>query len=81
MGVYAILLGVFMRYSRSSLKMDHDKFRKLLKRWREATGFTQRDAATHLGVSPRTLQHWEIVRNMPRGFGLKALVKFLSSRR
>ena len=61
--------------------MDHDKFRKLLKRWREATGFTQSDAATHLGVSPGTLQHWEIVRNMPRGFSLKALVEFLSSRR
>jgi transcriptional regulator with XRE-family HTH domain len=61
--------------------MDHAKFRKLLKRWREAKGFTQHDAAKHFGVSLRTLQNWEIARNMPRGFGLKALVELLSSKR
>jgi len=60
--------------------MDHAKFRKLLKRWREAKGFTQQDAAKHLGVSLRTLQNWEIARNMPRGFGLKAIVELLSSK-
>jgi transcriptional regulator with XRE-family HTH domain len=70
-----------MRFSRSSFEMDHAKFRKLLKRWREAKGFTQQDAAKHLGVSLRTLQNWEIARNMPRGFGLKALVELLSSKR
>ncbi len=70
-----------MRFSRSCVAMDHAKFRKLLKRWREAKGFTQQDAAKHLGVSLRTLQNWEIARNMPRGFGLKALVELLSSKR
>ena len=70
-----------MRFSRSSFAMDHAKFRKLLKRWREAKGFTQQDAAKHLDVSLRTLQNWEIARNMPRGFGLKALVELLSSKR
>ncbi|PAY99860.1 MAG: hypothetical protein CAK90_08265, partial [Spartobacteria bacterium AMD-G4] len=50
-------------------------------RWREAKGFTQQDAAKHLDVSLRTLQNWEIARNMPRGFGLKALVELLSSKR
>ena len=70
-----------MRFSRSSFEMDHAKFRKLLKRWREAKGFTQYDAAKHLDVSLRTLQNWEIARNMPRGFGLKALVELLSSKR
>jgi len=61
--------------------MDHAKFRKLLKRWREAKGFTQQHAAKHLSVSLRTLQNWEIARNMPRGVGRKALVELLSSKR
>jgi DNA-binding transcriptional regulator YiaG len=32
-----------------------------------------------LGISVRTLQNWEIARNMPRGFGLQALVKMISA--
>jgi transcriptional regulator with XRE-family HTH domain len=59
--------------------MDHRKFRKLLKGWRDKKGFTQLEAAKRLGISVRTLQHWEIARNMPRGFGLQALVKIISA--
>jgi DNA-binding XRE family transcriptional regulator len=43
------------------------KLAKLLKDYRERRRFTQEDAAKHLGVSLRTLQNWEIARNMPRG--------------
>ncbi|MBU3666793.1 MAG: helix-turn-helix transcriptional regulator [Chthoniobacterales bacterium] len=57
--------------------MTRKKFSKLLKDYRERRGFTQEDAAKHLGVSVRTLQNWEIARNMPRAFGLKALVAAL----
>jgi transcriptional regulator with XRE-family HTH domain len=59
--------------------MDHRKFRKLLKSWRDRKGFTQLEAAKRLGISVRTLQNWEIARNMPRGFGLQALVKMISA--
>ena len=58
--------------------MDGRKFRKLLKAWRDKKGFTQIEAAKRLGISVRTLQNWEIARNMPRGFGLQALVKMIS---
>jgi DNA-binding transcriptional regulator YiaG len=58
--------------------MTRKKFAKLLKDYRERRGFTQEDAAKHLGVSVRTLQNWEIARNMPRGFGLKSLVVILT---
>jgi DNA-binding transcriptional regulator YiaG len=53
------------------------KFAKLLKDYRERRRFTQEAAAKHLGVSLRTLQNWEVARNMPQGFGLKALVSAL----
>ena len=53
----------------------------LLKDYRERRRFTQEDAAMHLGVSVRTLQNWEIARNMPRGFGLRALVATLEKGR
>jgi len=56
------------------------KFAKLLKDYRERRRFTQEDAAKHLGVSVRTLQNWEIARNMPRGFGLAALLKVIYAR-
>ena len=59
--------------------MDDRKFRKLLKAWRDKKGFTQIEAAKRLGISVRTLQNWEIARNMPRGFGLQALVKMISA--
>jgi transcriptional regulator with XRE-family HTH domain len=54
--------------------MTRANFAKKLKSWRERRGFTQQDAAKSLGISIRTLQNWEIARNMPRGFGLKALL-------
>ena len=62
-------------------KMTRKTFAKTLKDYRERRRFTQEDAAKHLGVSVRTLQNWEIARNMPRGFGLKALVKALEKRK
>ena len=60
--------------------MTRKQFTKTLKAWRERKGFTQVDAAKKLGISVRTLQNWEIERNMPRGFGLTALLKVIVSR-
>jgi len=68
-----------MRVSRTN-EMTRKKFAKLLKDYRERHKFTQEDRAKHLGVSVRTLQNWEIARNMPRGFGLAALPKVISPR-
>jgi len=61
-------------------QISRKKFSKLLKEYRERRRFTQEEAAAKLGVSVRTLQNWEIARNMPRGFGYAALVKILSPR-
>ena len=58
--------------------MPRKQFAKLLKDYRTRRRFTQEDAAKPLGVLVRTLQNWEIARNMPRGFGLKALVAILT---
>ncbi|MBE2180200.1 MAG: helix-turn-helix transcriptional regulator [Chthoniobacterales bacterium] len=60
--------------------MTRKQFTKTLKDWRERKGFTQAEAAKHLGISVRTLQNWEIARNMPRGYGLAALLKAISLR-
>ncbi len=54
--------------------MTRDEFQKTLQRWRAKNGFTQQDAADNLGISIRTLQNWEIARNMPNGYGLKAIL-------
>jgi DNA-binding transcriptional regulator YiaG len=54
--------------------MTRENFAKKLQAWRERRGFTQQEAAKNLGISVRTLQNWEIARNMPRGFGLNALL-------
>ncbi len=51
-----------------------EQFSRILKDYRERHQLTQNEAAAKLGVSVRTLQNWEIARNMPRGFGLRALV-------
>lgn len=59
-------------------KVTRKKFAATLKDYRKRRRFTQEDAAKHLGVSLRTLQNWEIARNMPRGFGLTALLKVIS---
>ena len=68
-----------MRVSRSS-DVTRKKFAKLLKDYRVRRKFTQEDAAKHLCISVRTLQNWEIARNVPRGFGLNALLKVISPR-
>jgi DNA-binding transcriptional regulator YiaG len=59
-------------------KVTRKKFAKILKDYRERRRFTQEEAAAKLGVSVRTLQNWEIARNMPRGFGLAALLKVIA---
>jgi DNA-binding transcriptional regulator YiaG len=58
-------------------QISRKKFSKLLKEYRERRRLTQEEAAAKLGVSVRTLQNWEVARNMPQGFGLKALVSAL----
>ena len=68
-----------LRVSRSNT-VTRKQFAKLLKDYRERRRFTQEDAAKHWGVSLRTLQNWEIARNMPRGFGLTAILKVLRPR-
>lgn len=59
-------------------QVTRKKFAKILKEYRECRRFTQEEAAAKLGVSVRTLQNWEIARNMPRGFGLAALLKVIA---
>jgi DNA-binding transcriptional regulator YiaG len=59
-------------------KMTRKKFANILKDYRDRRRFTQQEAAAKLGVSVRTMQNWEIARNMPRGFGLTALLKVIS---
>lgn len=59
--------------------MTHKQFAKTLQAWRARKSFTQADAAKHLGISVRTLQNWEIARNMPRGYGLAALLKVIGA--
>jgi len=51
----------------------------MLKEFRKTRGLTQETAAAELGISVRTLQNWEIARNMPGGFGLKALLAVLGA--
>jgi len=60
--------------------MTREEFQKTIQRWRAKHGYTQQDAAAHLGISVRTLQNWEIARNMPKGYGLKALLAELKKR-
>ena len=59
-------------------QVTRKKFAKILKDYRDRRRFTQEEAAAKLGVSVRTLQNWEIARNMPRGFGLAALLKVIA---
>ena len=60
--------------------MTRKEFQRTIQRWRVKNGFTQQDAADHLGISIRTLQNWEIARNMPNGYGLKALLVEMKKR-
>ncbi len=60
--------------------MTRKHFAKTLIEWRTSKSLTQSEAAKRLGMSVRTLQNWEIARNMPRGFGLAALLKAIAPR-
>jgi transcriptional regulator with XRE-family HTH domain len=59
--------------------MKREDFAALLKDFRRRAELTQEAAAEFFGVSLRTWQNWEIARNMPRGFGLRALVLALQN--
>lgn len=59
--------------------MTRIEFASMLKEFRTRENLTQQAAATYLGVSLRTWQNWEIARNMPRGFGLCALILALEN--
>ncbi len=61
--------------------MTRKEFQRTIQRWREKKGFTQQGAADHLGISIRTLQNWEIARNMRNGYGLKAILLVISGRK
>ncbi len=58
---------------------DRNEVALRLKRFRAEHGLTQVQAAEQLGIPLRTLQNWEISRNVPRGFALKVLLSELSS--
>jgi transcriptional regulator with XRE-family HTH domain len=59
--------------------MSRQEFAGLLKKFRQREHLTQDAAAALLGISLRTWQNWEVARNMPRGFGLHALLLALRS--
>lgn len=61
--------------------MDHATFAKLLRKWRECNGYSQRDAAVVLKVSKRSLENWEQERAMPQGFGLQAMLEIIQPKR
>jgi DNA-binding transcriptional regulator YiaG len=61
--------------------MDHFTFAKLLRKWREDNGYSQRDAALVLKVSKRSLENWEQERAMPQGFGLQAMLEIIQPKR
>jgi DNA-binding transcriptional regulator YiaG len=61
--------------------MDHATFAKLLRKWRERNGYSQRDAAEQLKVSKRSLENWEQERAMPQGFGLQAMLEIIQPKR
>ena len=61
--------------------MDHFTFAKLLRKWRERNGYSQRDAALVLKVSKRSLENWEQERAMPQGFGLQAMLGIIQPKR
>jgi len=54
--------------------MNREEFAARIQLFRARMGYTQIEAARALGVSLRTLQNWEIARNMPRSYGLNALL-------
>ena len=59
--------------------MTKEQFAIIMKQFRERREFTQEQAAADLGVSVRTLQNWEIARNMPNGYGLQDILRTLEA--
>ena len=55
------------------------KFARLLQDWRERKGYSQRDAADHLGISIKSLQNWEQERSTPRGYAILMLLKLIQA--
>jgi DNA-binding transcriptional regulator YiaG len=72
------------RFTRMAMKLPQgvtpEKFARTLKEWRAEKGFSQRDAAEHLGISKRTLENWEQGRATPRGYAVVALMQLLGQR-
>lgn len=60
--------------------MTRKQFTKTLIDWRKRKTLSQSEAAKRLGMSARTMQNWEIARNMPREVGLNALLKAIARR-
>jgi transcriptional regulator with XRE-family HTH domain len=50
-----------------------------LRKWREAKGWTRKQAAKHLGVNVKTLESWEYGTRKPPG--LNALEKLWAEKR
>lgn len=61
--------------------MDHASFTKLLCKWRERNGYSQRDAAEVLNVPKASLQNWKQERVMPQAFGLQAMIEVIRVKR
>lgn len=55
-------------------KLMDDRFGRMALTLREQTGLTQSEAAQALGVSRRTIQHWEAGSAFPAGANLKGLI-------
>jgi transcriptional regulator with XRE-family HTH domain len=59
--------------------MNSAEFAAALKRYRARHGWTQAQAAAHLGVPLRTWQNWEIARNRPPEYALATLTALMAS--
>lgn len=57
--------------------MKKEQFAAKVKAWRKRKKLSQSQAAPALGVELKTLQNWEIARNMPRSIGLTAALEKL----
>jgi DNA-binding transcriptional regulator YiaG len=58
-------------------KKSKREFAEMLIEWRDRKGFTQAQAAEHLGTSIDNIQNWERARYRPRGVALNALVSII----
>ena len=56
-------------------KKSQAEFAAACKAWRKRKGFSQPQAAEHLGITVDSLQNWEIARCRPRGAGYAFLLK------